>query len=185
MEFSATATETEQRGCHGLPGSDPGRRRGRTHSSRASPGVRLRSWLARPRPGLRAGRGFPQAPSPPAGPPGTCPTNLVSGGAKERLSGRERRGSRGSPFAEDAWNAGSSPGRPAWDAPWPTKGRRYAAGAGSAWREALGGQGLGGRKQGGREGAARGPGPVRVLPWQPSFLSSHQKWPLGILPRSF
>lgn len=117
MEFGATATETEQRGCHRLPGSDPGRRRGRTHSSRAGPGVRLRSWLARPRPGLRAGRGFPQAPSPSAGPAGTCPTNLVPGGAKERLSGRERQGSRSSPFAEDAWNAGSSPARPAWDAP--------------------------------------------------------------------
>lgn len=64
MEFHASTTEKEQRGCHRLPGSGPGRRRGRTHSSRASPGVRL-PGLACPAL-LKAGRGFPQAPSPSA-----------------------------------------------------------------------------------------------------------------------
>lgn len=62
MEFSASTMEKEQRGCHRLPGSGPSRRRGRTHSSRASPGVRL-PGLAGPAL-LKAGRGFPQAPSP-------------------------------------------------------------------------------------------------------------------------
>lgn len=108
------ATEKEQRGCHRLPGSDPGRRRGRTHSSRASPGVRLRSWLARPRPGVRAGRGFPQAPSPSAEPLGTCRTNLVRGGAKECLSAQKVRAVEAAPWRRTPgpWEQPVLPGTP-------------------------------------------------------------------------
>lgn len=146
------ATEKEQRGCHRLPGSDPGRRRGRTHSSRASPEVRLRSWLARPRPGVRAGRGFPQAPSPSAEPLGTCRTNLVRGGAKECLSAQKVRAVESAP-----WRRTPGPGSrlSCLGHPLAYRGKEVSCGAGSRWRESfLGDTRVGGRKRGGRGGGS-------------------------------
>lgn len=98
---------------------------------------RLRSWLVRPRPRLKAGRGFPQAPSPSAGLLGTCGTNLVRGGAKERQSGQELQGCRGCPLAQDAWNRRSSLSR--LGRPLASRGKEVSAGAGelgagSRWR---------------------------------------------------
>lgn len=71
MEFGARATEKDQR-LLPAPWLRPRLSEGRTHSFRASPGVRLQSCVARPRPGVKAGRGFHQAPSPWAGQLGTC-----------------------------------------------------------------------------------------------------------------
>lgn len=104
MELSDITTAKEHRGCHRLPGSDPGRRRRRTHSSRANPGEAGAGW---PGPGpLKAGRGFSQAPSLWAGQLGTCPDSLSSG-EEPRI----------------AWQGGSF--RAAEGVPWPrTPGTR-------------------------------------------------------------
>lgn len=102
------------------PWLGPRQARGRTHSSRASPGAGLRSWLVGLRPRLKTGRGFPQVPSPGAA-AGTCPTQLVRGGAGERHQARTS-GQQRSPLAQDAWNAGCS--RSCLGAPGPPEGRR-------------------------------------------------------------
>uniref|UniRef100_M3YSN3 Uncharacterized protein n=1 Tax=Mustela putorius furo TaxID=9669 RepID=M3YSN3_MUSPF len=71
MESSTGATEKDRK-LSLAPWLRPRPAEGRTHSSRANPGVRLQSRLARPRLGVKAGRGFHQVPSPWAGRLGTC-----------------------------------------------------------------------------------------------------------------
>ena len=114
MEFRVKATEKQQRGWHRLPGSVPGRRRGKTHSSRASPGVRLRSWLAAAQAQGWEGGDFLRLPPPRAGWLGTCRANLVRGGAEDHPEKeQELQGSRGTSLARDGTRKAASP---AWDA---------------------------------------------------------------------
>lgn len=166
MESNARATEKKQRGCHRLPGSGPGRLRGRTHSSRASPGVRLWSWLARPRPGVRAGRGFPQAPSPSAKLLETCLTNLVSGGAKERRSGQKVRAVEAAPWRRTPGRREQLvlPGTPLGQPREGGKLRELGAGGGSpsVWDT-----GVGGRKPTGQRW-----GQPEAWGWLESFLGN-------------